>query len=48
VAELNTVSRCESEPFPFDFRDGALGFDITLPPLSVAAVTFRFPARDHG
>jgi xylan 1,4-beta-xylosidase len=48
VAELNAVSRCEPEPHPFVFQDGALGFDITLPPLSVAAVTFRFPAGDHG
>jgi xylan 1,4-beta-xylosidase len=48
VAELNTVSRSESEPFPFDFRDSALGFDVTLPPRSVAAVTFRFAAHDHG
>jgi hypothetical protein len=48
VAELDAVSRCEPEPHPFDFRDGALGFDVTLPPLSVAAVTFRFAARDSG
>jgi hypothetical protein len=33
VADLNAVSRCESEPQPFDFRDGAIGFDVTLPPL---------------
>ena len=44
VAELNKVSRCDPEPHPFDFRDGALDFDVTLPPLSVAAVTFRFAA----
>jgi len=48
VAELNAVSRCESEPHPFDFREGALGFDVALPPLAVAAVTFQFAARDHG
>ncbi len=48
VAELNAVSRCEPESHLFDFRDGALGFDVTLPPLSVAAVTFRFVARDRG
>jgi xylan 1,4-beta-xylosidase len=46
VAELDTVSRCEPEPFPFEFRDGTLAFDITLPPLSVAAVTFEFASRD--
>jgi xylan 1,4-beta-xylosidase len=46
VAELNAASRCEPEPHPFDFRDGVLGFDVTLPPLSVAAVTFRFAARE--
>ena len=45
VAELNAVSRCEPEPHPFDFRDHALSFDLALPPLSVAAVTFRFAAR---
>ena len=48
LAELNAVSRCEAEPLPFNFRDGALGFDVVLPPLSVAAATFRFLARDHG
>jgi xylan 1,4-beta-xylosidase len=47
VAELNAVSRCEPEPHSFDFREGALGFDVTLPPLSVAAVTFNF-ASDRG
>jgi xylan 1,4-beta-xylosidase len=44
VAELNIVSRCDPEPHPFDFRDGALGFDVIMPPLSVASVTFRFAA----
>jgi xylan 1,4-beta-xylosidase len=46
VAELNAASRCEPEPHPFDFRDGVLGFDVTLPPLSVAAVTFGFAVRE--
>ena len=48
VAELHAVSRCEPEPHPFEFRDGALGFDVALPPLSVAAVSFRLAARDGG
>ena len=48
VAELHAVSRCEPEPHPFDFRGGALEFDVTLPPLSVAAVSFRFAGRDGG
>jgi xylan 1,4-beta-xylosidase len=48
VEELNAASRCAPEPQPFNFRDGALGFDVILPPLSVAAVTFRFAARDRG
>jgi xylan 1,4-beta-xylosidase len=48
IAELDEVSRCEAEPHPFDFRDGSLVFDLILPPLSVAAVTFRFVARIHG
>jgi xylan 1,4-beta-xylosidase len=46
VTELNTISRCEPEPQSFDFRNGALGVDVTMPPLSVAAVTFRFAAPD--
>ncbi len=48
VAELNAASCCEPEPHPFELRDGALGFEVILPPLSVAAVTFRFAARGHG
>ena len=48
VAELNAVSRCESEPHPFDFQDGVLGFEVDLPPLSVAAITFRFAGPDRG
>jgi xylan 1,4-beta-xylosidase len=46
VAELNAASLCDPAPQSFDFRDGALGFEVTLPPLSVAAVIFRFTARD--
>lgn len=46
VAELDTVSRCEPEPQPFDFQSGMLSVDVVLPPLSVAAVIFRFPAGD--
>jgi len=48
VTELHTVSRCGAEPQRFDFRDGVLGFDVILPPLSVAAITFRFAERDRG
>ena len=48
LTELKTVSRCEPEPKPFDFRDAALGFDVISPPLLVAAVTFRFAERDRG
>lgn len=48
VTELNAVSRCEPEPHPFDFQDGKLCFDVTLPPLSVAAITFQFAAGDGG
>ena len=48
VTELNAVSRCEPESHAFEFADGALGFEVTLPPLSVAAVTFEFAARDGG
>jgi xylan 1,4-beta-xylosidase len=46
VAELNAVSRCEPESNAFEFEDGAVDFEVTLPPLSVAAVTFEFSARD--
>jgi xylan 1,4-beta-xylosidase len=46
VTELNTISRCEPEPQSFDFRNGALGVDVTMPPLAVAAVTLWFAARD--
>jgi xylan 1,4-beta-xylosidase len=46
VTELNTISRCEPEPQSFDFQNGALGVDVTMPPLAVAAVTLRFAARD--
>ena len=48
VTELNSASRCEPKPHPFDFLNGALAFDVTLPPLSVAAITFQFAARDRG
>ncbi|MGA2087292.1 MAG: glycosyl hydrolase [Stellaceae bacterium] len=48
VAELDAVSRCEPEPHPFEFRNGNLGFDVTLPPLAVASVTFEFPEGSRG
>lgn len=48
VAELDAVSRCDPKPQPFDFRDGALGFAVTMPPLSVASITFRFAASGRG
>jgi xylan 1,4-beta-xylosidase len=48
VAELMAVSRCEPEPQAFEFEAGSLGFEIVLPPLSVAAVTFELTARDGG
>jgi xylan 1,4-beta-xylosidase len=48
VAELNAVSRCEPEPHPFDLRDGTIAFEVVLPPLSVAAITFGFAARARG
>jgi xylan 1,4-beta-xylosidase len=47
VAELNEVSRADSSPQQFDFQAGVLGFEITLPPLCVAAVTFQFATHDH-
>ncbi len=48
VDELNAVSECESKPHPFDFQNGDLAFEVTLPPLSVAAITFEFTARAGG
>ena len=48
VAELDAVSDCESMPHPFDFRNGDLAFEVTLPPLSVTAITFDFATRASG
>jgi xylan 1,4-beta-xylosidase len=48
VAELNAASRCDPEPQPFAFKAGAVGFDVALPPLSVAAVTLRFSPLRNG
>jgi xylan 1,4-beta-xylosidase len=48
VAELNAASRCDPEPQPFVFKAGAVGFDVALPPLSVAAVTLRFSPLRNG
>jgi hypothetical protein len=48
LAELKAVSRCDPEPHAFEFHDGALGFDVVLPPLSVAYVTFRFGGGARG
>lgn len=48
VAELATASLCQPEPYPFEYRDGTLGIGVTLPPLSVAAITLQFAARDCG
>jgi xylan 1,4-beta-xylosidase len=48
VAELDAVSRCALEPHPFEFRNGVLGFDVTLPPLSVASITFEFSGGGNG
>ena len=42
VAELRAASRCRRAPHRFAFRDGALDFNVSLPPLSVAALTFEF------
>ncbi len=41
LAELNAASRCALEPCRFDCRNGVIDFDVILPPLSVAAVTFQ-------
>ena len=48
VAELDAASQCKPEPLPFDFRDGTLCIDVSLPALAVAAITFRFAAQASG
>ncbi|HEY6578551.1 MAG TPA: hypothetical protein VIY09_04460, partial [Rhizomicrobium sp.] len=42
VKELHDVSECTSEPFAVDYCDGIMRFEVTLPPLAVAAVTVAF------
>jgi xylan 1,4-beta-xylosidase len=48
IEELSIASLCQSEPHPFDFQGGILDFDVTLPPLSVAAVTLQFGLNEGG
>jgi xylan 1,4-beta-xylosidase len=48
IEELNTASLCQSEPHPFGFEGGTIDFDVTLPPLSVAAVTVQFGSNERG
>jgi xylan 1,4-beta-xylosidase len=47
VAELNAASRCLPQSQQFKFQDGRLEFKVTLPPLSVAAVTFLLAAPNR-
>ncbi|HLG89506.1 MAG TPA: glycosyl hydrolase [Alphaproteobacteria bacterium] len=48
IEELDSASLCQSEPHPFDFQGGTIDFDVTLPPLSVAAVTVQFGSSERG
>jgi xylan 1,4-beta-xylosidase len=48
IKELNTASLCQSEPHRFGFEGGTIDFDVTLPPLSVAAVTVQFGSNERG
>ena len=48
VADLNAASLCHADAQAFDVVDGVARFEVTLPPLSVAAVTLQFSAPDHG
>ena len=48
VAELEAASQCQSESHPFEFQNGVLGFDVTLPPLSVTAITFEYSEVTRG
>ena len=41
VKELNAVSMCESQPLPFEMRDGVISLELIMPPLGVAAVTIE-------
>lgn len=44
VEQLQTASRCDAEPCAYRFEGDTIRCAVTLPPLSVAALTFRFPA----
>ncbi len=48
IEELNTASRCQSEPQPFGFEGGTIDFGVALPPLSRAAVTVQFGSNERG
>ena len=41
VEQLQIASRCEPEPCAFQLEEAEVHLDVTLPPLSVAAVTFE-------
>ncbi len=48
IADLNAASICHAAAQTFDVRDGAIRFEVTLPPLSVAAITLQLASADHG
>ena len=42
------ASRLRAEDLAWRFQDGAIAFDVILPPLAVAAITLEFAGRDGG
>ena len=45
LAELHTASHLRDDVEAYRFQDAAVEFDITVPPLGVAAVTLQCAAR---
>ena len=48
IADLNAASLCHAAAQTFEARDGSTRFEVILPPLAVAAVTFQWASPDHG
>jgi xylan 1,4-beta-xylosidase len=42
VARLHEASAMPERQLPVTWSDGTLGFDVTLPPLGVAAIKLEF------
>lgn len=48
LQHLHEASRLRAEDLAWRFQDGAIAFDVILPPLAVAAITLEFAGRDGG